>query len=223
MTISQITPIERDPERLQEILPWYLNDTLAEQDRLWVEQALSAADAAGNDDVRRQLEWDRRLAAAFEQRLDEVPADIGWTRLMQQVRADAASGESWLQRLSRLVTPVMSPRLGMALAAGMVAQTIGIGVLLSGREAGVPDTVEYRAGEGARPVVTIRALLNETITEKALREALTAAGVSIIDGPNGLGEYWMVAGSADPETVAASLREAGVISSYVIDHRAVGR
>ena len=245
MTIPRTTPIERDPQRLQEVLPWYLNGTLTEEDRVWVEQAVGAADTG--DDIRRQLELDRRVAAAFEQKVAEVPADIGWARLMQQVRADAApplaaqslhgpglsegpraprhetSGESWLQRLSRLIAPAMSPRLGLALAVLVVAQAVAIGVLLGGREAGGPDTVEYRSVGGAAPVVAIRALLNEAITEKALREALSAAGASIVDGPNRLGEYWIVTNAGDPEAVAASLRQAGVIATYVIDHRLPAR
>jgi hypothetical protein len=246
MTITQTTPIDRDPQRLQEILPWYLNGTLAEADVAWVERTLDAADSA---DLRSQLELDRQVAAVFEQKVAEVPADIGWARLMQQVRADAApplavqglrgrdgsgagsrglalggaSGESWMQRLSRLLAPAMSPRLGLALAVVVAAQTLAIGVLLSGREYGGSDTVEYRSADGARPVAAIRALLNETITEKALREALSANSASIVDGPNGLGEYWIVTGNGDAEAVAASLRQAGVIASYVIDHRPRGR
>ncbi|HZH07363.1 MAG TPA: hypothetical protein VEY69_11860 [Lautropia sp.] len=245
MTIPQATSVERDPQRVHEYLPWYLNGTLAEADRVWLEHILRDRDGA-SEDLRRQLEFDDRVAAAFEQRLAEVPADIGWARLMQQVRADAApplaaegmrgqvsregldtgsrgpKADSWLQRLSRLFAPTMSPRLGLALAVLVAAQTIAIGVLLSGREGG-SDTVEYRSSDGARPMPAIRALLNEQITEKALREALTASGATIVDGPNALGEYWIVAGSTDPEAVAVSLRQAGVIASHVIDYRAQGR
>jgi len=90
MKISPTTPIERDPASLEEALPWYLNGTLAESDRDWVEQMLAARDGAESADIRDQLDFDRRLAAAFEQKVAEVPADIGWARLMQKVRADAA-------------------------------------------------------------------------------------------------------------------------------------
>jgi hypothetical protein len=245
MTIPQTTSIERDPQRVNEYLPWYLNGTLAEADRVWVEHILRGGGGA-SDDLRRQMEFDDRVAAAFEQRLAEVPADIGWARLMQQVRADAAPplagegmrgqvsregldtgsrsprSESWLQRLWRLFAPAMSPRLGLALAVLVAVQTIAIGVLLSGREGG-SDTVEYRSADGARPVAAIRALLDEQITEKALREALTASGATIVDGPNALGEYWIAPGSTDPEAVAVALRQAGVIASYVIDYRTPGR
>ena len=37
---ARTTPLPRDPDRLDEALPWYLNGTLEEADRAWVEQAL---------------------------------------------------------------------------------------------------------------------------------------------------------------------------------------
>ena len=243
MTIRQTTPIERDPARLDEVLPWYLNGTLAESDRQWVEQMLAAEEAGATRDLQGQLDFDRLLASSFEQKVAEVPADIGWARLMQQVRADAApqlSGEaaayqgtpgiaksparsatrtSWLQQLALSIVPAMSPRLGLAMAVLVCAQTIAIGVLLSGRDVDGSDTVEYRSAAGRKPVPAIRAFLNETITEKVLRDALSANGASIVEGPNRLGEYWIVTGNAEPEAVARSMRESGVIANYVIDYR----
>ncbi len=230
MDIRHTTPLERDSARLREALPWYVNGTLDADDRAWVEQALAADDPL----VRQDLSFDRQLADAFEQRLSEVPADVGWSELLQKVRADAArqvaaaparvaAGESWLQRLGRLFSVGPSPRLGMAMAVLVAVQAVALGILVGERGAGGPDTVEYRTGAGARPVTAIRALFNETITEKALRDALAANGASIVDGPNPLGEYWIVTGATDPEAVARTLRDAGVIATYVIDQRQAGR
>ena len=231
MDTRHTTPLERDPSRLREALPWYVNGTLDADDRAWVEQALAADDQA----ARQDLSFDHQLADAFERRLAEVPADVGWSELLQKVRADAvrqvaaapardaAAGGSWLQRLGQLFSAAPSPRLGMAMAVLVAVQAVAIGVLVGERHAGSPDTVEYRAGAGMRPVTAIRALFNEAITEKALRDGLAANGASIVDGPNPLGEYWLVTGAADPEAVARSLRDAGVIATYVIDQRQVGR
>jgi len=65
----------------------------------------------------------------------------------------------------------------------------------------------------------IRALLNETTTEAALRAALLANEAVIVDGPNALGEYWILPAGQSVETVATVLRDAGVIASFAIDHR----
>ncbi len=236
---ARTTPLPRDPERLDEALPWYLNGTLDEADRAWVEEALrEASDRAGAEAaLLRSLEFDRRTAESLEQRLAEIPADVGWAELIRKVRADvapdadaarprgggaAAGGPTWRERISRFMAPLMSPQLGMAMAALVVAQAVVIGALV-GRDGGGPDTVEYRSGAGVTEIMAIRALINESVTEKALREALQANGATIIDGPDPLGQYWIVTGSRDPETVAAALREAGVVASYVIDRRVQAR
>jgi hypothetical protein len=230
--IRHTTPLERDPARLREALPWYANGTLGADDRAWVEQALAADDDPA---LRDDLSSDRRLAEALEQKLAEVPADIGWATLLQKVRTDAAreataapaqgggASESWMQRIARLLSAGLSPRLGMAMAVLVAVQAVALGILVGERQAGGPDTVEYRSGPGAGPVTAIRALFHESITEKTLREALAANGATIVDGPNPLGEYWIVTGAGDPEAVARALRDAGVIANYVIDQRQAGR
>jgi len=230
--LRHTTPVDRDTARLREALPWYSNGTLDDADRAWVDEAL----AAGGPGLRDELEFDRQLAEAFDQRLAEVPADIGWARLLQQVRLDASPAaatarrrtgggaraqDSWLQRLSR--SAGLSPRLGMAMAVLVAVQAVAIGILVGERGAGGSDTVEYRSGTGAPPVTAIRALFNDSVTERTLREALAANDATIIDGPNPLGEYWIAPGKGDAEAVARSLRDAGVIATYVIDQRPSGR
>jgi hypothetical protein len=234
---ARTTPLPRDPDRLDEALPWYLNGTLDEADRAWVEQALRDDRSGESAELLRSLEFDRRTAESLEQRLAEIPADVGWAELIRKVREDVApepaaarrrgagapaAGGTWRERIARFVAPLMSPQLGMAMAALVVAQAVVIGALV-GREGSGPDTLEYRSGAGATEIVAIRALLDETVTEKALREALQANGATIIDGPDPLGQYWIVTGKRDPEAVAAALREAGVVASYVIDRRVQGR
>lgn len=218
------TPIDRDPSQLAQALPWYQNGTLSKSDRAWVAQMLGADDeAADGVGARGQLDFDRRVAEVLEQQLAAVPADIGWASLIQRVRTDGSRG-SWLQRLARLVAPIMSPQLGMAMAAVLAVQTIGLGVLMTQRQgSGQGDSVEFRSAGGQKPITAIRALMNESITEKTMREALSASGALIVDGPNPLGEYWIVTDERDPEAVARSLREAGVIASYVIDQRLQGQ
>ena len=113
----------------------------------------------------------------------------------------------------------LTPQVGAALATLLVIQTVAVGFLLgTGQQ---PDTaVDYRSVGAARPVMMIRVLFDEAVTERQLREGLVAQRATIVEGPNALGEYWLATRS-DPEEVAQALQKAGLVASYVIDQRVV--
>lgn len=299
-----VTPIERDPARLREALPWYRNGTLSAGDRAWVEARLAEDPAAGEEAA-----FDQLVQSELNAQVEQIPAGIGWEALLSRARADAASaratapamtsttastttpaaaarapldgiseragsalgadgaGQSGtpavgrpavgrpeaaatattgsrgasagpasngglgglgdlLSRIVEAVGQFMTPRLATGLAALLIAQTVALGVLLGGRDgernggqAGGTDTVEYRSAPGAVPVATLRVLLNDQVPEATLRDALVARQVSIIDGPNDLGEYWLLPRQGDPEAVARALAAAGVVATWSVDHR----
>ncbi|MEZ5657458.1 MAG: hypothetical protein R3E83_02705 [Burkholderiaceae bacterium] len=214
------TPIERDPARLEEILPWYLNGTLSPEDRDWVQAQLSAEE--------RELAFDRSIVDTLERRAEEVPADIGWDRLMARVRADAApvraaqaGQEAFSERVARWCASLLTPRMGMALAVLLAVQTIGIGYLVN-EQAG-HQTSGYRAAVNVAPVPVIRAMFVDSLTERQLREALSDADLSIVDGPTRLGEYFLHGSQEDLEAAARKLQSAGVVANWAIDHKPMVR
>ena len=114
MADEPVTPIVRDPARLAEALPWYVNGTLSADDRAWVEALLDEDPGAAS-----QAGFDRLVQAELNARLAEVPADIGWTRLLARARSDAASPPArrrWLTRIVDAVGQWMTPQWAMALA-----------------------------------------------------------------------------------------------------------
>ena len=84
-TSAPHSPLDRDSTTLAEATPWYLNETLSDEDRAWFE-----AELGKNDRLSNALAFDRQIAATLEQRADEVPADLGWDKLLRKVRADSA-------------------------------------------------------------------------------------------------------------------------------------
>lgn len=242
------TAIERDPQRIDEYLAWYQNGTLSDDDRQWVESCLEADPA-----LRERLAFDEETALGFERLLSSVPADVGWSKLQERIRADAAAtrqdatrqdgtrdgtrqdgagrgstqraagrgsdSRSLSARLFDWIDGLMTPQLGAALAALVVIQTVGVGYLIGTRE---EPAVEYRSLGDARPVMVLRVLFDESITERRLRDGLTAQGATIVDGPNALGEYW-IATRGDPTQVAKALQEAGLVASFVVDQRVAPR
>ncbi len=236
-----MTPVDRAVTAPVDAAPWYLNGTLSEADREWFEAAMR-----DDPQVGPALDFDRRLVDALAARADEVPADIGWDRLIRQVRADAK-----MTGMSESTTPVrladavgsggsaahkglfgqfgdwlagcLSPGVGMAMAAVLVAQTMAIGFLVD-RQFAPADTVDYRAVGSSRPVPVIRALIVETTPEKRLREALIKSGLSIVAGPDTLGQYLLAAeGDADLVSLAKGLRDDGVLDSFALDQQVMDR
>ncbi|MEZ5650146.1 MAG: hypothetical protein R3E87_06290 [Burkholderiaceae bacterium] len=216
-----LTKIERDPARLDELLPWYLNDTLSDDDREWVQAQLS--------ERQDELAFDRSIADTLARRADEVPADIGWSKLLARVRADEApvhaapmsTPESFSERVSRWCVSLLTPRMGMALAALLAAQTIGIGYLVN-EQAGHEQTV-YRAAVKVEPVPVIRVMFVDSVTERQMREALSDTGLAIVDGPTTLGEYFLHGSEQGLEAAARRLQSDGVLASWVLDHKPMVR
>ena len=214
------SPLNRDTTTLAEATPWYLNDTLSDADRAWFE-----AELARDERLANALKFDQQIAATLDQRADEVPADIGWDRLLRRVRADeaqprTASAPGLGEKLAGFFSGLLTPGVGAAMAAVLVAQTVAIGFLVD-RE---PAPVEYRSVGGLRPTPVIRAIFNESITGKELRESLSAEGASIVSGPTQLGEYLLkLDADADRTAVATALKDSGVLVSFSLDTQVIGQ
>lgn len=219
-TAAPRSPLNRDAGSLAESTPWYLNETLTDEDRAWFDQAIEQDKGLAN-----AVEFDRQIAAALQQRAAEVPADIGWDKLLRRVRADEARVQPGEQaglgsKISGFLSSLFSPAVGMGMAAILVAQAVAIGVLIDDK----PDTVEYRSMGTLRPVPVIRAIIDENSTEKAIRETLSANGANIASGPSQLGEYLLtVDKEADIAEVAAALKQSGVLVSFSLDKQVIGQ
>lgn len=236
------TPLDRATTPVADVAPWYLNGTLSPEDRAWFESALA-------DDAQAQeaLAFDREIATELARRAQDVPADIGWDALLERVREDGAaeSGATGtgtsapavptpasIRQSGRRDDPVtagglrawlsglLSPGVVAAMASVLVAQTVAIGFLLN-RPA---EEAEYRSVASPRPVPVIRAIIVESTSERQLREALLAQGLTIAAGPDSLGQYLLVASDdADLPSAATRLREAGVFASFSLDSQVMDR
>lgn len=234
MTSLPTTPIDRDPAKLDEAITWYTNGSLNEDDARWVEAQLDA-----DPTLRVDIEFDRAISNAFDRKLAELPADFGWEKLLQRVRTDsatenatargragpardkaskAASEDSPIARFIGWFSGFLTPQLGAAMAVLLAVQTVTVVYLLGSEE---QQTVEFRSAPGTQQVPVIRAMFDAQLTEKSLREALGAQGASIVDGPNDLGEYVILAPGRDPKAVGEALKGAGVVAGFVIDQRVV--
>ncbi len=219
-TAAPRSPLNRDSDALAEATPWFLNETLTEEDRAWFDEAIGQDQGLAN-----ALSFDRQIAATLQERAAEVPADIGWDKLLKRVRADEARPQLVEQtglgsKISGFFSALFSPAVGMGMAAILVAQAVAIGVLVDDK----PDTVEYRTVGTLQPTPVIRAIIDENTTEKTIRETLSANGANIAAGPSQLGEYLLtVDRDSDIAVVAAALKQSGVLVSFSLDTHVIGQ
>jgi len=180
--------VTNDHLRAWEALPWVANGRATPEQAAMVEAHL--ADCA---DCRAELDWQRRLHAAMSTGAvpgeDDLAVEAGLQRLM--ARLDAPGERQPLPGLGR-----NGSRLTWALAAAVVVQAVGLGVL--GLQLGRPGgdasdaTGEYRtltdAGR-AMPSATLRVLPDASMTLSAWHATLQEQGLQVVAGPNSAGAY----------------------------------
>lgn len=70
-------------ERFEELLPWYVNGSLGNEDRAFVEAYLEQ-----HPDARGELEWYRSLQRRVQENAPAVPATIGLAKAMRLIQGD---------------------------------------------------------------------------------------------------------------------------------------
>src|SRR5262245_294396 len=112
-------------QKFDELLPFYVNDTLDESDRAWVDAYLSEHPKSA-----AELQWYRSLQEAMKRDAPAVSAEIGLDKVMAKIRAERAPARApaqpslgermrgWLAALAP--QPLLRPALAAALAVVVV-------------------------------------------------------------------------------------------------------
>lgn len=163
---------ELDDRALLELLPWYLNGTLAGAELAAVEALLLRSAEA-----REELEVLRRLAAAVrEQEQDAPPFELGWARLQRSLQQEArpAPRRDWWKP-------------GLAAAAALVV-ALQLGILM--RPAQVDSDWQLQSG-GSEQVLSggyrVQLRFVEHAQWQQIRALLLELDAVLVDGPSALG------------------------------------
>ena len=185
------------------LIPWYVNDTLDEQERARVNAHVGECASCRDDLAMNQRIFD---GIAAQPALDYMPM-ASLKRL--QARLDAVQGQGPPpQILPAEPERIESPWRGL-IAASIAAMTVAIGLLAADRWV----QFEARAGQGNYHTVTnsiprptgevIRAVFSPTITLDQLQAILDEAQLKIVSGPSEAGVYSLASNSS--LTVRSSL------------------
>jgi len=186
----QADPRDPRPDHLRawEALPWVVNGRATPDQARWV-----ADHVAGCEDCRAELAWQQRLHDALAGPGDAATAgpatEAGLQRLLARLD-DLADEPQPIPVIAAASRP--QHRLTWALAAAVVVQAVGLGVMsLQLGTAG--DNGAYRTlSEGAGPAMssaTLRVLPDATMTLAQWQALLHALELQVVGGPNANGAY----------------------------------
>lgn len=190
--------------RLDELLPWYVNGSLNAEDRAWVEQYLREHPKAAG-----QLRFYEGLRARLNEDTPEVSDEIGLDKALARIRAGAAvpTPLQWLRE--RLARWSLTPGLAFALVL-VAAQAVLIASLMGTPE----DATEIRATppHDVAPAPTyIKLNLAPDAREVDIRLLLIEVQASIAAGPTQLGDYYLRIAPAQRDAALARLRDSPLV------------
>lgn len=155
------------------LLPWYVNDTLDEDERRQVEQHLVEC-----VHCQQEVSWLRDVGeqfAAHAEQDDVSPKMQHLHRRMELRRRASPSSPVWRRRERRLAWLV-------ALQAAVI---LGLGISLLGQRHVPYRTLSAPADKGALLVV----VFNAQAREAQMRELVRESGARIVGGPTAQGAY----------------------------------
>lgn len=197
-----------DDRRFRELLPYLVNDTLAGEDRIFVEDYLLRHPQASAEVKFTELMRDALLPPPAESAPDQ-----GLDRLLEQVRAEAPASTqayAWSQRGRRRLT-----RAFVAAAAVVVIQA---GILVSIEMRGPPGEVTRGYGSAVKAGFTqgpaLRVTFKSSVEFGSILSLVHGDAGTMVSGPD---ETGAVVIAFPPQTDAEAERKRLIASGMVDD------
>ena len=170
-------------ERFQELLPWYVNGTLSDDERRWMDGYL-----AEHPEARAEHDWFRSLRQRVQETAPAVPETIGLARTMQLIHGDQPT---WSERISAFFGNFgMRPTLALA---GLALFAVQSGVILNLLYGEKHETAGWRASGAIEvkegPVLKLN--FKADAKEADIRFLLLSVHGDLIAGPGQLGDYYV--------------------------------
>ncbi|HET9205105.1 MAG TPA: hypothetical protein VFO28_02630 [Burkholderiaceae bacterium] len=182
--------------RFDELLPFYVNGTLDDNDRAWVDEYLREHPKSS-----AELQWYRTLQDTMQRDAPAVSAEVGLDKVMARIRGERAPARAaakpaepslgervrgWLAALAP--QPLLRPALAGALAVVVVQ-----GVVIANLATSVDDSSEIRA---TRPTVVdagpfLKVNFKADAREADIRMLLVEINGSLAGGPGQLGDWYV--------------------------------
>ncbi len=188
-----------DKNHLKEIIPFYLNGTLSEDEKKRVEEVLEK-----NPEMKRELLEFSRIKEVFDNEpFPEPPAYI-YRKIEDRIRAEE---RSILKRLMAFLKSLYDSR---TVSWGLVGVQ-AVFILFLFFRASSP-TYRTLSTAPSHQGTYINVVFNENIREKTLRSLLTRVGATIVEGPTEKGLYVIkLERTANAEEAIKILKDSGKV------------
>ena len=192
-------------EQTQALLPWYVNNTLDEEERALVDAHLSECSECSSE-----LEFERTLATEVASL--PVDAERGWVAMADKLDAmPVDQGVAPVALLRRKIT------LGWAFAGQLAVAAALVLAVYVGRP-GVPGPQDYVRGSpdyvglGSNPSArqgNVLVLFNPETSEKDISAVLRRLQARVVDGPTESGAYVLNIADDRRQQAVQALRSSG--------------
>jgi hypothetical protein len=195
--------------RFDELLPWYVNDTLGVEDRAWFEAYLKEHPEAASE-----LEWHRALSERIRGNVPAVPATIGLAKAMTLVQGDRPT---LVERISGFFGSALTLRPALALA-GLAVIAVQGGVILQMRSATQDEAVELRTLKAsvAKEGPMLKVNFAPDAKEADIRHLLMSVQGHLAGGPGQLGDYFIVVPAGKEAGTAEQLKSSPIVQAVVL-------
>ena len=208
--------------RFDELLPFYVNGTLPEADRAWVDAYLREHPVAG-----AELQWVQSLQTKLREDVPAVSSEIGMERALGRIRTEGpkpkqarrAAVPSLMTRIGEWVASIVPQPMLKPAFAGAVAlvalQAVAIVHLLGERG---DDVNQIRALKGS--VVEkgpyLRLNFKADAREADIRLLLVELNGSLAAGPGQLGDYYVRIPASQPQALADKAKANAIVDSAAV-------
>ena len=195
-------------ERFEELLPWYANGSLGDEDRAFVEAYLEQ-----HPEARSELEWYRSLQKRVQENAPAVPATIGLARAMRLIQGDRPTLS---ERISAFFGNLgVRPSYAMATFA-IVAVQGGVILNLLGDVNENADEIRslraVRVEEG--PMLKISFAPDARASD--IRMLVVQVGGELAGGPGQLGEYYLRVPAGSEAAALARVQAAPIVQAAAL-------
>jgi hypothetical protein len=209
--------------RFDELLPFYVNGTLAEADRAWVDDYLR-----DHPHARAELHWTRSLQTRLHEDVPAVSSEVGMARALARIHTDGpqpqrarrAAEPTLFERFSAWMSsvvpqPVLRPAFAGAIAV-VALQAVAIVHLLGERE---DDASQIRAMQGAAvadkgPYLKLN--FKPDAREADIRLLLVEVNGNLAAGPGQLGDYYVRVPANQVAAVTEKAKASGIVDGVAV-------